>query len=102
MVHAPERVAAIRKTLAAKIEIVAELEATVKDTPFRKQLQLARNWLEDIENFYLSALNQERTPEAESTWLDYAENSLKVAILQLKSVQDAVAKYGPNVTTIEL
>ena len=72
----------------------------VQDPFFRGRLQQVRYWLEDVERFFLeSLLRESRTPAQESDWLGGAEFALKMAARQLKSIQDAVAKYGPNVAT---
>ena len=100
MIHAPERVKAIRASAATYMQSVTDLEAVVKDTYFRWHLQHIRNWLEDVERFFLESLTREsRTPAQESAWLDGADFALQMAARQLKDVQDAVAKYGTNVAT---
>jgi hypothetical protein len=79
---------------------VADLEAMVQDTYFRWHLRHIRNWLEDVEHFFLASLSKKsRTPAQESAWLDGADFALQMAARQLKDVQDAVAKYGTNVAT---
>ncbi|MDA2929334.1 hypothetical protein MYX84_05205 [Acidobacteria bacterium AH-259-O06] len=101
MIHVPERVEAIRSRVAAEMKSVSDLEALVKDPYIRGQLQQVRNWLDDIEAFFLESLSREaRTPEEESTWLSHAEMTLHLAARQRKSIQDLVAKYGPNITSI--
>ena len=47
-------------------------------------------WFKDVET---------RTLAQESAWLGGAELALQMATWQLKSIQDAVAKYGPNVAS---
>jgi hypothetical protein len=42
---------------------------------------------------------ESRNPTQESYWLDNTELALSITARQLKAVQDAVAKYGPNVAT---
>lgn len=98
MIHSPERVKAIRDSAAAYAQSVADLKVQVKDPYLRGQLQQIRKWLNDLERFFLGSLSHEsRTPEQESAWLGNAETFLQKAVLpQLKSIQDAVAKYGPN------
>jgi hypothetical protein len=100
MIHSPERVKAIRDRAAAGIRSVTDLEAVVQDPYFRGRLHQVRNWLEDVEEFFLASLSREsRNPAQESAWLDGADFALQMAARQLKVVQDAVAKYGPNVAT---
>jgi len=100
MIHAPERVRAIRNYATASLQSVADLQAVVQDPFFRGRLQQVRYWLEDIESFFLESLSREsRTPAQESDWLGGAEFALKMAARQLKSVQDAVVKFGSNVAT---
>jgi hypothetical protein len=101
MIHAPERVRAIRDRVAAHTQSITDLEAQVQDPFFRGRLHQVRNWLDDVERFFLASLSKEsRTPAQESAWLDGADFALQMAARQLKVVQDAVAKYGPNVATV--
>jgi hypothetical protein len=101
MIHAPERVDAIRRTAAAKLKQVEELERQLKDSYMLGRLKQVRHWFEDVENFFLSSLEKEsRTAEAEAQWLSGAEWALQMGIGQLKTIQDIVAKYGPNVVTM--
>jgi hypothetical protein len=82
------------------MQSVTELEAKMEDPYFHGRLQQIRNWLEDVEHFFLASLSREsRTPAQESAWLDGADFALEMDARQLKSVQDAVAKYGPNAAT---
>jgi hypothetical protein len=100
MIHAPDRVKAIRERAATSVQSITDLEAKVQDPFFRGRLQQVRYWFEDIERFFLESLSKEsRTPAQESAWLESAEFALQMAVRQLKPVQDAVAKYGPNVAT---
>jgi|ERR1700690_1663699 len=99
-IHAPERVRAIRESAAANMRSVVDLEARMQDPYFRGRLEQIRHGLEDVEGFFLGSLTREsRTPAQECTWLDYAEIALAIAVRQLKAIQDAVAKFGPNVAT---
>ena len=100
MIHAPERVKAIRDSAAANLRSVTALEAVVQDPYFRGRLHQVRFGLEDVEEFFLSSLSKEsRNAAQESAWLAGAEFALQMAARQLKVVQDAVAKFGPNVAT---
>jgi len=100
MIHAPERVKAIRDSAATHLQSVTDLEAVIQDAYIRGRLHQVRNWLEDVERFFLGSLSAEsRTPAQESAWLDGADFALQMAARQLKVIQDAVAKYGPNVAT---
>ncbi len=102
MIHSPERVKAIRDDIAAYTQSVANLEARVKDPYIRERLQQVRDWLQDAERFFLgNLLHESRSAAQESVWLEKAEMFLQIAVVpHLKVVQDAVAKYGPNITTV--
>jgi hypothetical protein len=100
MIHSPDSVKAIRASVAAYLQSVTALEAQVQDPYFRGRLQQVRFGLEDVESFFLgSLLYESRTPAQEATWLEYAEVALAIAVRHLKVIQDAVAKFGPNVVT---
>lgn len=97
MIHAPERVEAIRANVAAKLKVVSELEELIQDAYFHEQLKLIRHWLGDIETFFLRDLSrQSRSPDAEAHWLDWAEAFLDITAQQIKSIQDLIARYGSN------
>jgi len=102
IIHAPERVRAIRGRATSDLQSVAALEGQIKDPAFRQRLQVIRHWLEDIESFFLASLSKEsRTPQQEAYWLGQAEMLLEIIIKpQLKTAQDAFEKYGPSVTLV--
>lgn len=101
MIHAPERVETIRRNVATKLKVISDLEAQIKDAYILGRLQQVRNWFGDVESVFLSSLSREsRTPEGESYWLSGAETALQMATQQLKSIQEVVAQYGSNITTI--
>ena len=98
MIHFPKRVDAIRQQAATGLEILARLEARVSaGENLKEQLQLIRNWLEDIETSYLAILSrEEQTPANETLVLNAAEAILNAALAILKPIQDAVSKYPPG------
>jgi hypothetical protein len=68
-------------------------------------LQQASNWLDDVETLFLGILKQDRMPPRsaaeESRVLDHAEFFLhRIAMPQLKAIQEMVAKFGPTVQSI--
>jgi len=82
------------------MQSVTDLEAKIQDAYFRGRLQQIRFGLEDVESFFLASLSEEsRTPAQESYWLDNTDLALSITARHLMVVQDAVAKYGPNVAT---
>ncbi len=92
------------KVLAGKASI-SDLNAQITDNYVKQLLQQASNWFDDVEVHFLGNLQHERIPPRtlaeESRWLDYAEFFLeRVAVPQLKAVQDMVAKFGPNIQSI--
>jgi hypothetical protein len=87
MIHAPDRVKAIRDRAATGLQAITDLEAKVQDPFFRGRLQQVRHWFEDVENFFLESLSREsRNQTQESAWLEGAEFALQMATRQLKSV----------------
>jgi hypothetical protein len=93
MIHAAERVKAIRDRVATQMRLLADLEGRVSDAYMRGRLKHVRDSLTDIETFFLESLSrEERTPEAEAIWLSQAEMVLQMATRRLKSIQDDVAK----------
>lgn len=100
MMHAPERVKAIRNAAANNLKLVCDLEARIKDPYIRGRLQHVRDSLSDVEIFFLESLSREsRTPEAEGIWLSHAEMVLQMAARRLKSIHDDIMSHGPDVTS---
>jgi hypothetical protein len=97
-----DRVRDLRYKVREERATLADLEDQLKDSYMRQLIQRATYTLDDVENFFLGSLDQEsRTPEAESTWIGYAEFVFHhMAVPQRKQVQDIVAKYGPDVIAI--
>ena len=101
MIHDTKRVEAIRRRVAVKVETLAKMESAVKDSTFREQIELPKDWLNDIETLYLSDLSrQQRTPSEESWWLEQAERMLGIAEQQCTVLESAFKKYGPNLRII--
>src|SRR2546421_20287 len=101
MIHAKERVEALRSAAATNLKTVEELEAKLKDAYMLGRLTQVRHWFGDVENFFLSSLTKEsRTPDAEARWLDGADWALQMGVRQFKEIQDVIAKYGADVVSI--
>jgi hypothetical protein len=85
-----------------------ELEATLagnSDKHVNDLLRQASNWLNDVEVSFLGMLAKDQQPprtiQQEAFILDHAEFFLeRVAMLQVKSLQDLVAKFGPNLQSV--
>jgi hypothetical protein len=98
MVHYPARVASIRDKAAGYLTRISNLEQRVNDPGFRKQLQHVRDTVDDVERFFLSQLDREnRSPQQEVRWLNYANMALAISELELNPLEDAVAKYGDKI-----
>lgn len=92
------------KVLAGKASI-SDLNTQITDNYVKQLLQQASNWFDDVEVHFLGNLRHERIPPRtlaeESRWLDEAEFFLeRVAVSQLRAVQDMVAKFGANIQSI--
>ncbi len=96
--EANDRVRKIRSRVLAERALISDLDGQLTDNYLKQLLQRASYTLDDVENVFLgSALQEPRTPAAESTWLGYTEFVLEmIAVPQRKVVQDIVAKFGPN------
>jgi hypothetical protein len=101
MPSADERIQQIQSRVEAERAHLSALDAQIKDQYLRRNLEEATHWLDDVENVFLrSARQQERTPDAFTRWLSYAEQPLAWAIARRKELEEIVAKYGPNAQTI--
>jgi hypothetical protein len=101
MIHHPEHVIQIRARAEVCAKAVADLEARVKDPYIRGQLKFVRNSLGDIESVFLQSLTREsRTPAQEAKLLAHAEMVLQIAQEMLKIIQEIVAKYGSDVSSV--
>jgi len=103
-----ERVQAIQSEVLARKASLAELKVQLADDPdkyVKELLQQASNQFDDVEVLFLGILRDERVPPRtlaeESRVLDRAEFFLqRIAVPQLKAIQDMIAKFGPNVQSI--
>lgn len=101
MIHDPERVKAIRNTVATAQQVISDLEDRIEDAGIREYLGMAHNFLGDVESVFLGRLTDEsRTANEEARWLDGAELALQLAAHYRKLVKDIFAKYGPNVRAV--
>ena len=99
-----ERLQIIRSEVAGGKTSISDLKTRLADNADRyinHVLQQGSNSFDDVELLFLGILKEERTPprslSEESRVLDHAEFLLeRIAIPQLKAIQDMVAKFGPN------
>lgn len=90
-----KRRAELRTQVAEQVAVVEGLQGQVTSPYLQSQLKLAKHFFEDVESVFLRQ-GDERSPEAEARWIDYAEAPLQFAAPIVKSVQLAVATFGPN------
>ncbi len=100
-----DRIQRIRSKVLAGKASISDLNAQITDNYVKQLLQHASNWFDDVEVHFLKNLQHDRKPPRtlaeESRWLDHAEFFLeRVAVSQLKAVQDMVARFGPNIQSI--
>ena len=96
-----DRVQEIRSKVVAERALIADLNDRIKDSYLKRQLQFALCTLDDVENVFLGkALQEPRTPAAESAWIGYTEQVFQIAVQQRKVVDELIAKFGPSLISI--
>jgi hypothetical protein len=108
MIHAPERVEAIRSRATSGIQSISALLANISnagshsDAFTKGRLRQLSYLFGDVQTFFLGGLLREsRTLEAESVWLSHAEMVLQIADQQLTVlVENIHSKYEMNVKSV--
>jgi hypothetical protein len=97
-----DKIERLRSSIREEKGIILKLDETIADAGLKATLNLASNWLGDVENFFLNTktLQEPSTERALADWLSQAERVVQNAVQQRKFVEDIVKKYGPNARTI--
>lgn len=97
-----DQIERLRSSVREEKGIISRLDETITDAGLKAILNLASNWLGDVENFFLNTkiLQEPRTERALANWLSQAERVVQNAVQQRKFVEDIVKKYGANARTI--
>ncbi len=100
-----ERIMEIRAKARDERALVADLERRMTDCEFKRVVLQPAIWsLDDVDRFFLAKenLDEPRTPQALSTWLDRAQAALDAAISHRKHAEATVKKFGPDATLTRL
>ena len=100
-----ERMEGIRSRVLAGMASISDLKGQLAgkaDKYVNQLLQQASNAFDDVEVSFIGILKTDRmaprTRAEESRVLDHAEFVLdRIAVPQLKAIQDMVAKFGPKI-----
>jgi hypothetical protein len=102
-----DRIQRIRSRVLAERASISGLKTQLTgntDKYVNEQLNLTSNWFDDVEVGFLGIFRDDPRPRtlAEESWvLDQTEFFLeRVAIPQLKAIQEMVATFGPNVRSV--
>jgi hypothetical protein len=103
-----ERLEQVKIRVLRSKDSLSKLKALLSknhDTYINELLRQASYWFDDMETDYFAMLAKEQNPprtlQQEFFILNHAEFFLeRVAIPQLKALQDMVDKHGPDLTTI--
>ena len=97
MIHFPERVQKLRVTASVRLRAILELETTAQSDQVQEQLVRIKNWLGEIEKFFLwHVLTDQMPPAVEGAWLSNAEMLLQIASNQLQQVDRLLAQQGSD------
>ena len=95
------RVQNLRSRILAEKALLSDLDAKLVQPSMKPLLKHASNSLDDVEQLFLGkALEEPRTPAAESKWLDYAELFFQIAVQQRKGLEDILTMYGPGAVAV--
>lgn len=88
MIYNTKRVEVIRVSAATGLQRISRLEAQTDDPWILKCLRLARNFFDEVDQFFLSPLERDGQPRThEAEWLTGAELALSIANCYLDLVQ---------------
>ena len=100
-----ERMEGIRSRVLTGLASISDLKGQLAgkaDKYMNQLLQHTLNAFDDVEVVFIGILNKDRMPPRtraeESRVLDHAEFLLeRIAVPQLKAIQEMVAKFGPKI-----
>jgi hypothetical protein len=95
---AKQRIKAIRSRVREERELISKLNVTLRDPNLKQLLRPTSRLLNDVENYFLDTkiLNEQRTAPTLARWLREAERVLQLGVLQRKSFELIVKKFGSD------
>jgi predicted DNA-binding protein len=99
-IHDHQRAERLRAAATERLKAIATWQALVKNTYLRDRLRLLQHHFEDMENFFIAQLCEERTPAAEAEWLHHAESFFSIYSREFDHFNGLISRYDPNLQTI--